>query len=86
MTPNISQLTRRSFTAGCGLGAASLAFGSLVFEPFLGVRNLLDSRQGAPNVFGPGSTEFSNGAARDSDFVFGPIQPRTIFAGVKGTL
>jgi len=65
---------------------ASLTFGALVFEPFLGVRNLLDSRQGAPNVFGPGSTEFSNGATRDSDFVFGPIQPRTVFAGVKGTL
>jgi outer membrane receptor for ferrienterochelin and colicins len=65
---------------------ATLAAGSLVFEPFVGVRNILDSRQGAPDLFGPGRTEFSQGSARDAGFVFGPPLPRTVFAGIRGTL
>jgi outer membrane receptor for ferrienterochelin and colicins len=27
--------------------------------------------------------EFSTGPTRDSDFVFGPMRPRTFFMGVK---
>jgi outer membrane receptor for ferrienterochelin and colicins len=65
---------------------AALSLDAMVLEPFLGARNILDSRQGAPNVFGPGATEFSQGSARDSGFVFGPIQPRSVFLGIRGTL
>lgn len=42
--------------------------------PFLGIRNILDSRQ----------DDYDEGPDRDAGYVYGPRLPRTLFAGVKG--
>lgn len=52
--------------------AFALDGGALV-EPFVGVRNLLDSRQ----------TDLERGATRDAGYIYGPMQPRTVMAGVR---
>ena len=38
---------------------------------------------GVQNMFDSFQRDFSTGATRDSDFVFGPMRPRTFFMGVK---
>ncbi len=43
-------------------------------EPFLGVRNILDSFQ----------DDFDRGPDRDAGYVYGPRMPRTVFGGIKG--
>ncbi len=48
----------------------------IILEPFIGARNLLDSRQ----------RDLDRGPARDASYVYGPSLPRTIFVGVKGGL
>ena len=58
------------------VGFATFAMESVVIEPFVGARNILDSRQ----------RDFDRGAARDAGYIYGPTQPRTLFAGVRGTL
>ncbi len=42
--------------------------------PFIGLRNILDSRQ----------DDYDKGADRDAGYVYGPRMPRTLFAGIKG--
>jgi outer membrane receptor for ferrienterochelin and colicins len=42
--------------------------------PFIGIRNILDSRQ----------DDYDKGADRDAGYVYGPRLPRTLFAGIKG--
>jgi outer membrane receptor for ferrienterochelin and colicins len=43
-------------------------------SPFIGIKNILDSRQ----------DDYDKGADRDAGYVYGPRMPRTIFAGIKG--
>ncbi len=64
------------FAWNANVGFATLALESVVLEPFVGARNILDSRQ----------RDFDRGAARDAGYIYGPAQPRTLFAGVRGTL
>lgn len=64
------------FAWNANVGFASFALDSVVLEPFVGARNILDSRQ----------RDFDTGAARDAGYIYGPAQPRTVFAGVRGTL
>lgn len=64
------------FAWNANVGFASLALESVVVEPFIGARNILDSRQ----------RDFDTGPTRDAGYIYGPVQPRTIFAGVRGTL
>jgi len=42
-------------------------------EVYLGVKNILNSYQ----------SDFDKGKYRDSNFIYGPSQPRTIFIGLK---
>jgi outer membrane receptor for ferrienterochelin and colicins len=42
--------------------------------PFVGIRNILDSRQ----------EDYDIGPDRDAGYVYGPRLPRTLFAGIKG--
>jgi outer membrane receptor for ferrienterochelin and colicins len=42
--------------------------------PFVGLRNILDSRQ----------EDYDEGPDRDAGYVYGPRLPRTLFAGIKG--
>ena len=44
------------------------------FTPFVGIRNILDSRQ----------DDYDVGSDRDAGYVYGPRLPRTFFAGIKG--
>jgi outer membrane receptor for ferrienterochelin and colicins len=44
------------------------------FTPFVGIRNILDSRQ----------DDYDVGPDRDAGYVYGPRLPRTFFAGIKG--
>jgi len=64
------------FAWNANVGFATFAMESVVIEPFVGARNILDSRQ----------RDFDRGAARDAGYIYGPTQPRTLFAGVRGTL
>jgi outer membrane receptor for ferrienterochelin and colicins len=43
----------------------------------------LELNGGVQNIFDSFQREFSTGPTRDSDFVFGPMRPRTFFIGVK---
>ncbi|WP_230470033.1 TonB-dependent receptor plug domain-containing protein [Lujinxingia vulgaris] len=64
------------FNWSANLSFATIARGELLLEPFLGVRNVLDSRQ----------RDFDQGPTRDAGYVYGPSQPRTLYAGIKGRL
>ena len=46
----------------------------LYVEPFVGLRNILDSYQ----------DDFDRGPERDAGYVYGPRMPRTVFGGIKG--
>jgi outer membrane receptor for ferrienterochelin and colicins len=43
----------------------------------------LELNGGVQNMFDSFQSDFSTGPTRDSDFVFGPMRPRTFFMGVK---
>lgn len=64
------------FNWSANVSFATITQDQLMLEPFLGVRNLLDSRQ----------RDFDLGPERDAAFIYGPAQPRTIYAGVRGRL
>lgn len=55
---------------------SAVARDELIVEPFIGVRNILDARQ----------RDLDRGADRDASYVYGPAQPRTVFAGLRGFL
>ncbi|NRA49207.1 MAG: TonB-dependent receptor, partial [Phaeodactylibacter sp.] len=43
----------------------------------------LDLFAGVQNLFNSFQNDFDIGADRDAGYVYGPVRPRTIFAGVK---
>lgn len=64
------------FNWSANISFATIARGDLLLEPFAGVRNILDSRQ----------RDYDQGPTRDAGYVYGPAQPRTLYAGIKGRL
>jgi outer membrane receptor for ferrienterochelin and colicins len=56
--------------------------GKLTYRWVLSKEFELQFSGGVRNMFNSFQRNFSNGATRDSDFVFGPAQPRTYFIGV----
>ena len=53
-----------------------LVVGEATVEFCVGARNILDSRQ----------RDLDRGPDRDSNYVYGPAQPRTVFGGLRGSL
>jgi outer membrane receptor for ferrienterochelin and colicins len=51
----------------------SLKKSNLNLELYLGVKNILNAYQ----------KQFDIGKNRDSNFIYGPAQPRTLFVGIK---
>ena len=69
--------THKGLNEGLGLmfkvDASEVAAGDDCLELFGGLKNILNSYQ----------NDFDQGALRDSGYVYGPLQPRSAYLGVK---
>ena len=50
--------------------------------PF-GQRTSLDLNAGVKNLFNSYQRDFDSGPDRDSSYIYGPAQPRTLFVGLR---
>jgi outer membrane receptor for ferrienterochelin and colicins len=55
----------------------------VTYELKLDDRFHLDIFGGVQNIFNSFQEDFDRGADRDAGYVYGPVRPRTFFAGVK---
>ncbi|HML83824.1 MAG TPA: TonB-dependent receptor, partial [Bacteroidales bacterium] len=65
--------TPNFFDAGFKVTYNALKFAGMTAEVYCGIKNVFNSIQ----------TDFDSGVYRDSKYIYGPRDPRTLFFGIK---